>query len=80
MTWNCPACNTQLRHSELEAKPRPGERYRCHICRLSLDFDPKTDRLIVAPFESDQPADRSAHERVRTLPRPYTAKPKLRHK
>ena len=80
MTWNCPACNTQLRHSELEAKPRRGERYRCHICRLSLDFDAEADRLVVAPFDADQPPERSVSERARTLPPPYAAKAKARHK
>jgi hypothetical protein len=80
VTWNCPACNTQLRHSELEAKPRPGERYRCHICRLSLDFDPTVDRLVVAPLEADHQSDRSVMDRARTLPQPFTPKPKPRHK
>ena len=80
MSWKCPACSTQLRHSELDAKPRPGERYRCHICRLSLDFDARLEQLVVAPFEQDHQSDRSVMERVRTLPEPYTPKPKPRHK
>ena len=76
MAWNCPACSTALRHSELEAKPRAGERYRCHICRLSLDFDAKLDRLVVAPFETDHQPDQNIVERPRTLPPPYTPKQK----
>jgi hypothetical protein len=47
---------------------------------LSLDFDPKIERLVVAPFEADHQSDRSVIERARTLPEPYTPKPKLRHK
>ena len=77
MAWNCPACNTALRHNELDLKPRAGERYRCHICRLSLDFDESLDRLVVAPFEGDHLPDRlPAPERPRTLPPPYTPAPK----
>ena len=80
MAWNCPACNTVLRHSELVSKPRAGERYRCHICRLSLDFDESLDRLVVAPFEADHQPDRSVIERARTLPPPYTPAPKQKAK
>jgi hypothetical protein len=50
MPWRCPACQEQIRHSETEAKPRIGSRYRCHICRLELMFDPMTDKLTVAPL------------------------------
>jgi predicted SprT family Zn-dependent metalloprotease len=49
MPWRCPACQLQIRHSPHEERPRPGERYRCHICRLELVLDVKTDRLIVVP-------------------------------
>ena len=80
VSWNCPACNTVLRHSELDAKPRTGERYRCHICRLSLDFDARLDRLVVAPFEADHQPNVSALQRPRTLPEPFTPKPKPRNK
>jgi hypothetical protein len=51
MPWRCPACHTQIRHSELELKPRAGERYRCHICRLELVLDPATDKLTVTPLD-----------------------------
>lgn len=69
--WHCPACNTVLRRSELESRPLPGERYRCHICRLTLDFDADLNKLVVAPFETDHqtapPLPRS-----RVLPSPIT--------
>jgi hypothetical protein len=55
MPWKCPACGSQIRHSDLDDRPRPGERYRCHICRLDLMADPETKRLIVAPLWSDEP-------------------------
>jgi hypothetical protein len=28
-------------------------RYRCHVCRLELVVDPKTDKLTVSPLDSD---------------------------
>jgi hypothetical protein len=53
MPWRCPACQIQIRHSDLEEKPRPKTIYRCHVCRLELILDPNTARLIVAPIEPD---------------------------
>jgi len=75
MAWSCPACSTVLRRGELESKPQPGERYRCYVCRLSLDFDPELDRLVVAPFETDDPSSSTPPARARTLPSPITQKP-----
>src|SRR5262245_2541949 len=53
MPWKCPACHTEIRHSDVEAKPREHVRYRCHICRLELMFDATTDRMKVTPIEMD---------------------------
>ena len=72
MAWSCPACSTVLRRGELESKPQPGERYRCYVCRLSLDFDPDLDRLVVAPFETDHATSPTATTRARTLPPPLS--------
>lgn len=55
MPWKCPACDSEIRHRDVEDRPRPGERYRCHICRLDLMVNPETDRLTVAPLPSDEP-------------------------
>ena len=56
MPWRCPACHIQIRHNDLEEKPRPGVRYRCHICRLELTLDLVSDRLTVTelPFSSNE--------------------------
>jgi len=62
MPWRCPACQTQIRHSETEAMPRPAVIYRCHICRLELVIDDEWQRLRVRPFvdpASDRPDNRS---------------------
>jgi hypothetical protein len=51
--WRCPACGTQIHHGEAEAAPRPGARYRCHICRLELVLDPASNKLTVPTFDVD---------------------------
>jgi hypothetical protein len=50
MPWRCPACQIQIHHSDVEPKPRVSALYRCHICRMELTLDPKTDKLRVAPM------------------------------
>jgi hypothetical protein len=48
MPWKCPACQTQIRHDG--GSPQLNRIYRCHVCRLELTLDEKTDKLIVAPL------------------------------
>jgi hypothetical protein len=50
MPWTCPACQLQIRHSDLEPLPRPGAVYRCHVCRLELVVDRTTQKLTAAPI------------------------------
>jgi transposase-like protein len=57
MAWRCPACELAIQHSEHEQHPRPGARYRCHICRLELTLDPTTNRLTVVPVPDDENGD-----------------------
>jgi hypothetical protein len=54
MLWKCPACEIQIRHSQIEEMPRPGHRYRCHICRLELVIDERTNKLTVTPADDHQ--------------------------
>jgi hypothetical protein len=54
MAWRCPACQLAIQHHEHEQDPRLGARYRCHICRLELTLDPKTNRLIVVSVPDDE--------------------------
>jgi hypothetical protein len=63
MPWTCPACQNPIRHSDIEARPRLGTVYRCHICRIELVADAMTDRLAVAtmPHADDDPEDRIRH-------------------
>jgi hypothetical protein len=58
MPWRCPACRTVIHHNPLEDRPRSGEIYRCHVCRLSLEFHSATDKLIVAPLGFDNDDER----------------------
>jgi hypothetical protein len=52
MPWRCPACQEQIRHSEIEAEPRFGVVYRCHVCRLELVRDRISGKLDVPGFET----------------------------
>jgi DNA-directed RNA polymerase subunit RPC12/RpoP len=54
MPWKCPACSTQIRHSDAEPAPRPGVIYRCPVCRLELVVDERTTKLTVAPLSDDR--------------------------
>jgi len=51
MPWKCPACEQAILHPDAEIHPRPGARYRCHICRLELTLNSATNKLIVAPVD-----------------------------
>lgn len=52
MSWKCPACGSTIRGHEHDADmPRVGTVYRCHICRLELIADAKTQRLVLAPID-----------------------------
>jgi hypothetical protein len=55
MPWRCPACEIQIVHSTAEPMPRRNVTYRCHICRLELVLDPKTNKLVLAPIDPDEP-------------------------
>ena len=70
MPWHCPACNSIIRHSESEPKPRAGERYRCHVCRLALELDAQTDKLTIPPIEADHQVVPARKPRVRVIPAP----------
>jgi hypothetical protein len=59
MPWRCPACETPIRHSETEERPRLGVLYRCHLCRIELVLDVRSDRLITAAH-SDRDANDSS--------------------
>jgi hypothetical protein len=59
MPWKCPACGSQIRHSDIEDRPRLGGRYRCHICRLDLVFEARDEKLTVAPLPSDEPESKT---------------------
>ena len=53
MPWRCPACYTQIQRTVLgsEDRPRQGQHYRCHVCRLELVLNERTNVLDVAPLD-----------------------------
>jgi len=67
--WQCPGCHTAIRHSGAEPAPKPDVRYRCHICRLELAVDPRTNRLRMVPLDN---AAEPTHRRAGTLDRRAT--------
>ena len=61
MPWRCPACETPVRHGERDTDgPRPGQVYRCHVCRLELVLDTTTKKLTVTPFPPETPVKKTA--------------------
>ena len=53
MPWRCPACYTQIQRTVLDGddRPRQGQHYRCHVCRLELVMNERTNALDVVPLE-----------------------------
>ena len=59
MPWKCPACQTAIAHDPAASMPSPNTVYRCHVCRLELVVDPKTNKLALAPLDArDRPEDK----------------------
>jgi len=52
--WTCPACSSQIRHSDGDDRPRAGIVYRCHVCRLELVFDELSYKFVAAPLPDDK--------------------------
>jgi len=48
MPWRCPGCRSPIAHHPEESRPRVGQRYRCHVCRVDLEFDANSDKLMLA--------------------------------
>jgi hypothetical protein len=59
MPWRCPACETPIRHSESEERPRLGVLYRCHLCRIELVFDVRTNKLTATGSPESESNDGS---------------------
>jgi hypothetical protein len=48
MAWKCPACQTAIRYDgDMPTRRRV---YRCHVCRLELVLDDRSEKMTVAPF------------------------------
>lgn len=80
MPWHCPACSTVIRHSDTEDLPSVNERYRCHVCRLSLNFSDKLRKLVIEDFEADHYVEPAEPERAKSLPAPLQSRQKARRR
>jgi hypothetical protein len=80
MPWHCPACSTVIRHSDVEERPVARERYRCHVCRLSLNFDEQLSKLVIEEFESDHYVQPDEPKRPNTFPSTVPNRGKTRRK
>lgn len=68
MPWRCPACQTQIRHLADDDRPRRGQAYRCHVCRLELVLADDAESLVIAPFEADHQISKPDPVGQRTIP------------
>jgi hypothetical protein len=75
MPWRCPACRSEIWRSPIEATPDATVDYRCHVCRLDLRFDPATQKMFIAPFQTEQPINPPETRRQVTLI-PFPTKPR----
>ena len=80
MPWRCPACRSEITHNSLDRRPPKGEQLRCLVCRLTLQFDPKADRLVIAPLETDHHLAPPLKPRAKRIPLPQerARKPRAR--
>jgi hypothetical protein len=62
MPWRCPACDTPIQHTETEERPRVGVLYRCHLCRIELVVDLRTNKLAAAGGPDGEPDDSSTRQ------------------
>ena len=53
MPWRCPACSNIIQHNETEETPRVATRYRCHVCRIGLEYQPTVKKMIVVREDDD---------------------------
>lgn len=53
MSWNCPACRTEVLHIVTHQLPNPAKTFRCQKCGLSLRFSQTLKEMRIA---SVQPA------------------------
>jgi len=65
MPWHCPVCCNIIRHDESERTPRAGARYRCHVCRLGLEYEPDVNKMIVVRTDDDVDAPQGKQSRSR---------------
>ena len=51
--WHCPACHSIIHHQQEEERPRADERYRCHVCHITLMYDAGVEALRVTAIDAN---------------------------
>jgi hypothetical protein len=59
--WRCPSCANVIAHKD--EKPKSGVRYRCHVCRLGLEYHDGAEKLIIRSEDDRRRVRRSTPER-----------------
>ena len=80
MPWHCPACQTIIRHNETDPAPIVGERYRCHVCRLMLEYQPTLNKLVITALETDHHVASEPIRGPRVIPTPIAERRKTPRK
>jgi hypothetical protein len=62
--WRCPSCANVIAHKG--DKPKPGVHYRCHQCRVGLEYHEGSEQLIVRSQDDRRRMQRTTPERRRT--------------
>ena len=53
MPWRCPSCGNVIKHDESQSTPRVGTRYRCHLCRIGLEYRPDANKMVIVRGDDD---------------------------
>jgi len=53
--WTCPSCRHPITHGD--TTPRSDVRYRCHVCRVDLEFNGDREGFVIAADDEWSPGD-----------------------
>jgi transposase-like protein len=61
MPWTCPACGLELAHQR--NRPPSNQLFHCHVCRIELVLDERSDTLVAVPYPLSDPSLRADRRR-----------------
>jgi len=69
MVWRCPACQTILNLSHATQPLHTGDRYRCHVCHVTMNCSTISGALVITSLDADGAHAVDPHAaRVRPVP------------